>query len=188
MYIHLRAKHDYSVPTIIKVVLDLGMKFHISTWTSFIYLGVTYWLLIMHETVVPGEGVGLVISRSLVQFPAGGLWSVLGQDSSSHTASVYPAVEWVPSMNKAVLRACALMLPAALEYPRGIKMISVCARGGRSCEHLGGYKTINRIPLPLYGCVHTWKLFSKGRFYTEKCADKIFSYHIAANYLNRLTN
>ena len=23
------------------------------------------------------------------------------------------------------------------------------ARGGRSCEHFGGYKTINRIPLPL---------------------------------------
>ena len=29
-------------------------------------------------------------------------------------------------------------------------MVSVCtvpARGGRSCEHFGGYKTINRIPL-----------------------------------------
>ena len=28
-------------------------------------------------------------------------------------------------------------------------MVSVCtvpARGGRSCEHFGGYKTINRIP------------------------------------------
>ena len=24
------------------------------------------------------------------------------------------------------------------------------ARGGRLCEHLGGYKTINRIPLPLF--------------------------------------
>ena len=24
------------------------------------------------------------------------------------------------------------------------------ARGGRSCERFGGYKTINRIPLPLY--------------------------------------
>ena len=37
-------------------------------------------------------------------------------------------------------------------------MVSVCtvpARGGRSCEHFGGYKTINRIPLPL-------PLFSKG--------------------------
>ena len=31
-------------------------------------------------------------------------------------------------------------------------MVSVCtvpARGGRSCEHFGGYKTINRIPLYL---------------------------------------
>ena len=31
-------------------------------------------------------------------------------------------------------------------------MVSVCtvpARGGRSCERFGGYKTINRIPLPL---------------------------------------
>ena len=31
-------------------------------------------------------------------------------------------------------------------------MVSVCtvpARGGRSCEHFGGYKTISRIPLPL---------------------------------------
>ena len=31
-------------------------------------------------------------------------------------------------------------------------MVSVCtvpARGGRSCEHFGGYKTINRITLPL---------------------------------------
>ena len=31
-------------------------------------------------------------------------------------------------------------------------MISVCtvpARGGRSCERFGGYKTINGIPLPL---------------------------------------
>ena len=36
-------------------------------------------------------------------------------------------------------------------------MVSVCtvpARGGRSCEHFGGYKTINRIPLPLpFTCI-----------------------------------
>ena len=34
--------------------------------------------------------------------------------------------------------------------PARIEMVSVCtvpARGGRSCEHFGGYKTINRIPL-----------------------------------------
>ena len=53
-------------------------------------------------------GVGLVIRGSLVQFPAGALWSVLGQDSLFHIASVYPAAKWVPSINKAVLRVCAL--------------------------------------------------------------------------------
>ena len=53
-------------------------------------------------------GVGLVIRGSLVQFPVGTLWSVLGQDSLFHIASVYPAAKWVPSINKAVLRACAL--------------------------------------------------------------------------------
>ena len=53
-------------------------------------------------------GEGLVISKSLVQFPAGALWSVLGQDSLFHMASVYPAAKWVPSINKAGLRACAL--------------------------------------------------------------------------------
>ena len=36
-------------------------------------------------------------------------------------------------------------------------MVSVCtvpARGGRSCEHFGGYKTINQIPLPLQCIIH----------------------------------
>ena len=36
-------------------------------------------------------------------------------------------------------------------------MVSVCtvpARGGRSCEHFGGYKTINRIPLPFHVCLY----------------------------------
>ena len=28
------------------------------------------------------------------------------------------------------------------------------ARGGRSCEHFGGYKTINRIPLYMYVSLH----------------------------------
>ena len=50
----------------------------------------------------------LVFSRSLVQFPAAALWSVLGQDSLFHIASVYPAAKWVPCINKAVLRACVL--------------------------------------------------------------------------------
>ena len=50
------------------------------------------------------------------------------------------------------------MLPVnALEYPRGIEMVSVCtvpARGGRSCERFGGYKTINQISLPLLKYLH----------------------------------
>ena len=36
------------------------------------------------------------------------LRSVLRQDSLFHIASVHPAAKWVPSINKAVLRACAL--------------------------------------------------------------------------------
>ena len=65
-------------------------------------------------------GVGLVFSRLLVQFPAGALWSVLGQDSLFHIASVYPAAKWVPSINKAVLlRACELYAANALEYLPG---------------------------------------------------------------------
>ena len=42
------------------------------------------------------------------------------------------------------------MLPTALEYPSGIEMVFDVyrpARGGRSCEHFGGYKTMNRIHL-----------------------------------------
>ena len=39
---------------------------------------------------------------------AGALWSVLGQDSLFHIALVYPAATSVPSIDKAVLRACAL--------------------------------------------------------------------------------
>ena len=44
------------------------------------------------------------------------------------------------------------MIPVVQEYPPGVEMVSVCsvpARGGRSCERFGGYKTINRIHLPL---------------------------------------
>ena len=105
-------------------------------------------------------GVGLVIRGSLVQFPAGALWSVLEQDSLFHIASVYPAAKWVPSINKAVLRACALYAALLWYIPRGIEMISVCtvpARGGRSCERFDGYKTINPIPLPLFASVlNSW--------------------------------
>ena len=37
-------------------------------------------------------------------------------------------------------------------------MVSVCtvpARGGRSCEHFGGYKTINQIPLTFTKQINT---------------------------------
>ena len=53
-------------------------------------------------------GVGLEISRSLVQLPAGALWSVLGQESLLHIASVHPAEKCGPCIDKAVIRACAL--------------------------------------------------------------------------------
>ena len=63
----------------------------------------------------------------MVQFPAGALWSVLGQDSLFHIASVYPAAEWVPSINKALLRACALYAASCSGIsPGGFEMISVC--------------------------------------------------------------
>ena len=48
---------------------------------------------------------------------------------------------------------CAICCQLLWNIPRGIEMVSVCtvpARGGRSCEHFGGYKTINRIPLLQY--------------------------------------
>ena len=68
--------------------------------------------------------IALVISRSLVQFPAGALWSVLGQDSLFHIASVYQAAKWI---NEAVLRACALYAASCSGIsPRGIEMVSVC--------------------------------------------------------------
>ena len=88
---------------------------------------------------------------SLVQIPAGALWSVLGQDSLFHIASVYPAAKWVPNINKAVLRACALYATSCSGIsPVGLKWfpsVQACLRGGRSCEHVGGYKTNNRIHL-----------------------------------------
>ena len=63
--------------------------------------------MILETKYLGWVGVGLVISRSLVQFQVGGLRSVFGQESLFHIASVYPAAKWVPSIN-AVLRACAL--------------------------------------------------------------------------------
>ena len=34
-----------------------------------------------------------------------------------------------------------------------VSVYTVPARGGRSCEHFGGYKTINRIPLYVHICM-----------------------------------
>ena len=58
-----------------------------------------------------------MIRGSLVQFPAGALWSELRQGRLFHIASVYPAAKWVHSINKAVLRVRALY--AALVYSPG---------------------------------------------------------------------
>ena len=91
-----------------------------------------------------------MISRSLVQFPAGALWSVLGQDSLFHIASVHPAEKRVPSIDKSL---CAICCELLWNISRGIEMVSVCTvpvREGRLCEHFGGYKTINRTPSPLH--------------------------------------
>ena len=46
--------------------------------------------------------------------------TVPGQDSLFHLASVYPAGKWVPSINKAVLRAICCQL--LLNIPRGIEL------------------------------------------------------------------
>ena len=45
------------------------------------------------------------------------------------------------------MSVCAICCQLLWNIPRGIEIVSVPARGGRSCERFGGYKTINRIPL-----------------------------------------
>ena len=55
-------------------------------------------------------------------------------------------------MNKAVLIACALYAASCSGISLGDRngfRVYRPARGRRLCEHFGGYKTINRIPLPL---------------------------------------
>ena len=79
--------------------------------------------------------MGLVISRSLVQQPAGALWSGLGQDSLFHIVSVYPAANWQLALIRQCLELVRYMLPTALEYPsgdwNGFRVFRP-ARGGRS--------------------------------------------------------
>ena len=97
-------------------------------------------------------GVGLVIRGWMVQFPAGALWSVVWQKVNSILLQSTQLQNGYLAQIRHRLERVRYMLPVALEYPRGIEMVSVCtvpARRGRSCEHFGGYKTINRITLPL---------------------------------------
>ena len=96
-------------------------------------------------------GVELVISRLLVQFPARALWSVIGQDSLFHIASVFPAANWVYlALIRHFLEPVRYMLPTALEYSMGDGYgfrVYRPARGRRLCEQICVYKTINRIPM-----------------------------------------
>ena len=50
------------------------------------------------------------------------LWSVLGQDSLLHIASVYPAANGYLALIRQCLESVCYMLPTAL----GIEMVSVC--------------------------------------------------------------
>ena len=108
----------------------------------------------MHGDKVARLGVGLVIRGSLVRFPTTpGTLVVLGQNSLFHIASVYPAAKWVPSINKAVLRVCALYAASRSGIsPGGLKwfLYVQCLLGeeGRVSTSV----TINRIPLPLPLC------------------------------------
>ena len=64
--------------------------------------------------------------------------------------SILPQSTQLQNGYLALIRQCLelvrYMLPTALEYPPGDRNgFHVCrpARGGRSCEHFSGYKTIN---------------------------------------------
>ena len=102
--------------------------------------------------------IDLVIRGSLVQFPAGALLSVLVQDSLFHIASVYPAAKWVPSINKAVLRACALYAA------RGVEVVSVCTgqlgEEGRVSASVDTRLQTEYLYLYLYVVGHVHQLFS----------------------------
>ena len=65
----------------------------------------------------------LVRCRTSNQRVAGSIPGQLGfSDSLFHIASVYPAAKWLPSINKAVLRACVLFAASCSGIsPRGLK-------------------------------------------------------------------
>ena len=68
----------------------------------------------MHELAKRDKVAQLVRCRTSNQRVAGSIPGHSGhfgrswQNSLFHIASVYPAAKWVPSINKAVLRMCAL--------------------------------------------------------------------------------
>ena len=78
---------------------------------------------------------------------------------------------------------CAICCQLLWDIPWGIEMVSVCtvrARGGRSCEHFGGYKTINRIPFGRtkgkrgklgMGYCMIWDIFCINRYMSKDIQD-----------------
>ena len=114
-------------------------------------------------------GMGVILNLSChycsIEKSVSGIWIVKRDFPGLHMGDVYNIYldktvysilpqstqlqKWVP---RQCLELVRYMLPTALEYLSGIEIVSTCvqARGGRSCEYLGGYKTINRIPLPLF--------------------------------------
>ena len=64
----------------------------------------------------------LVRCQTSNQSVAGSILGHSGQNSLFHIASVYPVAKWVPSINKAVLRVCALYAASCSGIsPRGLK-------------------------------------------------------------------
>ena len=98
----------------------------------------------------------------------------------------------LPSINKAVLRACALYAAQLLwNIPGGLEWFSVCtvrARGRRSCERFGGYKTINRISLPLPYQVSTSPYYKKKCFIKRKICMLFLSCPDSVHLLSFMTN
>ena len=67
------------------------------------------------------------------------------------------AIQWIPTWQGLEEFLC-ILVPLTLEGLKNSTMwhsvyiapLTTYARGGRSCERFSGYKTVNRIPLPLY--------------------------------------
>ena len=75
------------------------------------------------------------------------------------------------ALTRQCLECVRYMPPVALDYPQGDCngfRVYRPARGGRSSEHFGGYKTINRIPVPLPVYVALWTHLFHGWHALEK--------------------